>query len=86
MRGKVSTDKKNYLFDNKALAALIIPLIVEQLLAVLVGMADSIMVASVGSGCIRRIIGGQHYGPFDQRFFCSCNRRRGRGRSVSWTG
>ena len=52
MRGKVSTDKKNYLFDNKALAALIIPLIVEQLLAVLVGMADSIMVASVGEAAV----------------------------------
>ena len=52
MRGNLSTDKKNYLFDNKALAALIIPLIVEQLLAVLVGMADSIMVASVGEAAV----------------------------------
>lgn len=40
------------LFDNKALAALIIPLIIEQLLAVLVGMADSIMVASVGEAAV----------------------------------
>ena len=52
MRGNLSTDKKNYLFDNKALAALIIPLIVEQLLAVLGGMADSIMVASVGEAAV----------------------------------
>lgn len=44
--------KKNYLFDNRALTALIIPLIVEQLLAVLVGMADSIMVASVGEAAV----------------------------------
>ena len=41
-----------YLFDNKALARLIFPLIVEQLLAVLVGMADSIMVASVGEAAV----------------------------------
>ena len=45
-------DKKRLLFDNKALAALILPLIVEQLLAVLVGMADSIMVASVGETAV----------------------------------
>ena len=41
-----------YLFDNKALTSLIFPLIVEQLLAVLVGMADSIMIASVGEAAV----------------------------------
>lgn len=44
--------KKDYLFDNKALFALIAPLLVEQLLAVLVGLADSIMVASVGEAAV----------------------------------
>lgn len=44
--------KEHYLFSNKELAALIIPLIIEQLLAVLVGMADSIMVASVGEAAV----------------------------------
>lgn len=44
--------KKKYLFDNKTIAALIIPLIIEQLLIVLVGMADSIMVASVGEAAV----------------------------------
>lgn len=48
MGKKQKIDRSHYLFDNKALTALIIPLIVEQLLAVLVGMADSIMVANVG--------------------------------------
>ena len=43
---------KKYLFDNKALVRLIIPLIIEQLLAVLVGMADSIMIASVGEAAV----------------------------------
>ena len=41
-----------YLFDNRSLAVLIFPLVVEQLLAVLVGMADSIMVASVGEAAV----------------------------------
>ena len=46
--GKSKKEKRQaYFFDNKALLALILPLVVEQLLAVLVGMADSIMIASV---------------------------------------
>ena len=45
-------EKKKYLFDNKSLAILILPLLVEQLLAVLVGLADSIMVASVGEAAV----------------------------------
>lgn len=45
-------DRSNYLFDNRSLVALIIPLVVEQLLAVLVGMADSIMIASVGEAAV----------------------------------
>ena len=49
---KKKVDRSHYLFDNRALTALIIPLIVEQLLAVLVGMADSIMVASVGEAAV----------------------------------
>lgn len=49
---KMKKDKSHYLFDNKALMALIIPLIVEQFLAVLVGMADSIMIASVGEAAV----------------------------------
>lgn len=49
---KETVNREHYLFDNKALAALIIPLIIEQLLAVLVGMADSIMVASVGEAAV----------------------------------
>ena len=48
MRKKQIIEKERLLFTNRALAALILPLIVEQFLAVLVGMADSVMVASVG--------------------------------------
>lgn len=45
-------NQSQYLFDNKELAVLIIPLVIEQLLAVLVGMADSIMIASVGEAAV----------------------------------
>lgn len=45
-------DRSDYLFSNKALVVLIIPLIIEQLLSVLVGMADSIMVARVGEAAV----------------------------------
>lgn len=49
---KEKIDRSHYLFSNKALVTLIIPLIIEQLLAVLVGMADSIMVSSVGEAAV----------------------------------
>ena len=45
-------DRCNYLFSNKMLLTLIIPLVFEQLLSVLVGMADSIMIASVGEAAV----------------------------------
>ena len=54
---KNKKDRSACLFDNKALRALIIPLIIEQLLAVLVGMADSIMIASVGEAAVSGVTG-----------------------------
>lgn len=47
-----SKDRSYYLFDNKALIRLILPLLCEQLLAILVGMADSIMIAQVGEAAV----------------------------------
>ncbi|MGN0999742.1 MAG: MATE family efflux transporter [Faecousia sp.] len=44
--------QKERLFSNKMLIRLIIPLIVEQALAVLVGMCDGVMVSSVGEAAI----------------------------------
>lgn len=49
---KTKPDRSQYLFSNHMLVSLIIPLIVEQLLAVLVGMADSIMIATVGESAV----------------------------------
>lgn len=50
----ISKDKmeNNYLFSSKDIYKLVIPLIFEQLLTVLVGMSDSIMVASVGEAAV----------------------------------
>lgn len=41
-------ENKKYFFTNGDLKRLIIPIIIEQFLAILVGLSDSIMVASVG--------------------------------------
>ena len=46
------TLEKARLFSNRALVKLIIPLIIEQGLAILVGMADGIMVSSAGEAAI----------------------------------
>lgn len=48
-------NKQHYLFSNKAIFHLIIPLMIEQLLAVLVGMIDSIMVAKVGEAAVSAV-------------------------------
>ena len=50
---KVSNE--NYLFTNKDLLRLVFPLMIEQLLAVAVGMADSLMVASVGESAVSAV-------------------------------
>ena len=44
---KYSIDKNNLLFSNKALVALLIPIVVEQLLNSFMGMIDTMMVCNV---------------------------------------
>lgn len=44
--------EKPYYFSNRALKRLIVPMIIEQFLAILVGMSDSIMVATVGEHAV----------------------------------
>lgn len=48
-------DQENYFFTRRTLIYLIIPLVIEQLLAVAVGMADTIMVASVGESGVSAV-------------------------------
>lgn len=43
---------KNLLYTDEALRKLIIPLVLEQLLALLVGMADTVMVSGVGEAAV----------------------------------
>lgn len=45
-------EKKEYLFTNKDLKRLIVPLVIEQILVMLVGMADTVMVSHVGEAAI----------------------------------
>lgn len=47
--------KKEYIFTNRNLMQLLFPLVIEQFLAVAVGMADSIMVASVGESAVSAV-------------------------------
>ncbi len=49
---KSSAIPENYLFSAAALRKLVIPLVFEQLLALTVGMADTMMVSSVGEAAI----------------------------------
>lgn len=53
MKEKAIPEK--YLFSKKALYRLIVPLLIEQFLAMAVGMADTIMVASVGESAVSAV-------------------------------
>ena len=48
----LTLEQRRYLFSNRDLLALIIPLVIEQLLSILVGMADTVMVSSVGEAAV----------------------------------
>ena len=47
--------KPNYLFSNRDLVSLILPLILEQTLAITVGMADTMMVSSAGEAAVSAV-------------------------------
>ncbi len=51
----VIAGKKEISFSDRELAALIAPLLAEQFLAILVGLADSLMVATVGDAAISAV-------------------------------
>ena len=48
-------DKENMLYPAKALVALLIPIVIEQLLNSLMGMVDTMMVSNVGSEAISAV-------------------------------
>ena len=47
--------EKNVMFTNRQLVALMWPLLLEQMLAITVGLADSLMVATVGDAAISAV-------------------------------
>lgn len=52
-KSKIKSNKpESPLFTNRALTALILPLILEQALAITVGMADTMMISSVGEAAV----------------------------------
>ena len=51
----VSSRSHNRLFSNRALWALLVPLMVEQLLNSLMGTADTIMVSNVGAAAMSAV-------------------------------
>ncbi|MBQ7943298.1 MAG: MATE family efflux transporter [Lachnospiraceae bacterium] len=52
---KSKIDWNNILFDNKKLIALLIPIAIEQLLNAFMGMADTMMVSTVGAAAISAV-------------------------------
>ena len=48
-------NRKGYLFSNNDLVKLIIPLVIEQFLAITVGLADTIMIAEVGESAVSAV-------------------------------
>lgn len=46
------SERENPIFTGKALVALVVPLVLEQMLGITVGMADSIMVSSAGEAAV----------------------------------
>lgn len=52
---KSKIDKNNHIFSNRALVALLVPIIIEQLLNSLMGMTDTIMVSNVGKEAITAV-------------------------------
>ena len=48
-------DTSGYLFSNRNLISLIVPLVIEQILSITVGFADSMMVASAGEAAVSAV-------------------------------
>lgn len=75
--------RQNIEFTNRQLVSLILPMLAEQLLGITVGLADSLMVATVGDASISAVsLVDSVSALMIYIFSCHGDRRRGRGRSV----
>lgn len=75
MKKLFDVDKHNLLFHNKALFALLIPIVVEQLLNSFMGMVDTMMVSNLGSQAISGVsLVDSVNNLIVQLFFCNGNR------------
>lgn len=52
LKGQKGAGTQAHIFSNRALAALLLPLVIEQFLNSMMGTADTIMVSNVGSAAI----------------------------------
>ena len=75
-------ETKNRFFSNADLRKLIVPLIIDQFLQAFVGLADSIMVASVGEAAVSGVSLIDTVMVLILNIHGSCNRRRGDCRAV----
>ncbi|MFQ7173994.1 MAG: MATE family efflux transporter [Thomasclavelia ramosa] len=73
------------LFSNQDLKKLIIPLIIEQILVILVGFSDTVMVASVGEAAVSAVSLVDGINVLLINIFSSCNWRSCRLSSY-WSG
>ena len=51
----MSQPEKRELFTNRSLAALILPLLIEQLLGITIGAVDTMMVSSLGETAVSAV-------------------------------
>ena len=75
MKKLFDIDKHDLMFHNKALFALLIPIVVEQLLNSFMGMVDTMMVSNLGSQAISGVsLVDSVNKPYSAAFFCNGNR------------
>lgn len=75
MKKLFDIDKHDLMFHNKALFALLIPIVVEQLLNSFMGMVDTMMVSNLGSQAISGVsLVDSVNNLIVQLFFCNGNR------------
>ena len=74
----------HYFFTNHDLKLLLVPLIIEQMLSMMVGMADTVMISHAGEAAVSGVSLVDMVNGVFLCLFCSGSRRRYRRLPVSW--